>query len=361
MPIPPEVAAVLAGLALPAPAIACRPLAGGHINRSFLVELAAPPWGLVLQRINPGVFPEPVRIMANLRLLADHLAAKGLPPAQRWQVPALIPAAGGADYLCTADGALWRALVQIPDAGHRERLTSSQEAREVGACLGRFHVWLADLDPRLLADPLPGFHDTPRYLADCEAVLAAHPAPLSAEEAWCQAFIARRRHRVGRLEEARRRGDMPVRLRHGDPKLANILFDRQGRALALIDLDTVGPGLLIHDVADCLRSACNQAGEGAAAGEVSFDLGIAAPILEGYFAEASGLWADQERQLLGSAVGLMALELGMRFFADHLAGDCYFRVCHAGANLRRARAQLELAASIEAQEEALSRLGQTAG
>jgi hypothetical protein len=43
----------------------------------------------------------------------------------------------------------------------------------------------------------------------------------------------------------------------------------------------------------------------------------------------------------------MSYVIGVRFLADHLRGDSYFRVHRAGHNLDRARAQLALVADYE--------------
>ena len=48
---------------------------------------------------------------------------------------------------------------------------------------------------------------------------------------------------------------------HGDPKVNNVMLDTTtGQAVALVDLDTVKPGLVHYDIGDCLRSGCNPLG-----------------------------------------------------------------------------------------------------
>ncbi len=49
----------------------------------------------------------------------------------------------------------------------------------------------------------------------------------------------------------------------------------------------------------------------------------------------------------------MTMLLGMRFLADHLAGDRYFRIRRPGQNLDLARTQIALLADFERQREAL--------
>jgi len=55
----------------------------------------------------------------------------------------------------------------------------------------------------------------------------------------------------------------------------------------------------------------------------------------------------REIELLPMGAKLMTLECGMRFLADHLNGDKYFRVHREGHNLDRARTQFELVRHME--------------
>jgi Ser/Thr protein kinase RdoA (MazF antagonist) len=147
-----------------------------------------------------------------------------------------------------------------------------------------------------------------------------------------------------------------LRVTHGDPKLDNLLFAADAdRALCLIDLDTVQPGLVHHDIGDCLRSCCNRRGE-SADGAVRFDLDTCGAILGGYADAAAGLLSADEIPLLYAAIRLLPLELGIRFLTDHLQGDRWFRVREHGQNLAKARVQLALVADIEARQAAIEDL-----
>ena len=53
-----------------------------------------------------------------------------------------------------------------------------------------------------------------------------------------------------------------------------------------------------------------------------------------------------EMPLIRYAGPVLAVENGMRFLADHLNGDTYFRVDRAGQNLDRARTQFRLAVEL---------------
>ena len=64
---------------------------------------------------------------------------------------------------------------------------------------------------------------------------------------------------------------------------------------------------------------------------------------------------------LYDSIRLITFELGLRFFADFIAGDQYFKVRYEGQNLNRARVQFKLCESIERNESALRALLETAG
>ncbi len=334
------------------------PLGSGHINDTFLVTFAAgAPRQVVLQRLNLAVFPAPEQIMANLAVLAEHLAARlnQEPPGGADPRMVVRPLGGvaGRQYFREPGGDFWRLISYVENAEHRESLATPEAAREAGRGLGIFHRLVADLDPARLADTLPGFHVTPAYLAAYDRLLAAGRGEgVLPGEKYCREMIAARRGLAETLEEAARLGLIHPRVIHGDPRLANLLFDRSsGRAVALVDLDTVKPGLLHYDLGDCLRSCCNPVGDDPEdLTEVVFALEICRELLGGYLAEAGVTLGPADFQLIYPAVRLLAFELGLRFFSDHLAGDVYFKTEQPGQNLRRALGQFRLLESIEAQE-----------
>jgi hypothetical protein len=327
----------------------------GNVNDTYLVRVAGGQSTLdfILQRLNPAVFPEPERIMHNLRVLDDHVRPKlQAQPNHRWELPRIIPARSGADYFRDEDGAVWRTQTFIADTQTFDAIKSESQAEEAGRGLGFFHGLIHDLPVHLLHDTLPGFHVTPGYLAAYEVLAASPPRPdLSTEALFCHQFIAERKEAAGVLEAARLRGELHPCPIHGDPKLANILFASDtGQAISLIDLDTVKPGLLHYDIGDCLRSCCNAAGEDVALAEVSFNLAYCGAILRGYLPQVASFFSTADYRYIYDAVRLIAFELGLRFFSDHLAGDVYFKIRRPGQNLQRAMVQFTLCQSIEAQE-----------
>ncbi|MHB8789916.1 MAG: phosphotransferase enzyme family protein [Desulfobulbaceae bacterium] len=330
------------------------PFGAGNVNDTFLLTLDSGE-ERILQRVNPAVFAEPLLVMRNLRLVSAHLQAAGARPdavGHPFQPVVLYGGRAGDTYLAE-DGAAWRLLNRISGGHTRQAITTVPQARELGRGLGLFHRLLSTLDPALLADPLPEFHVTPRYLAHYDQVCARAGDMRRPVNSFCRLFIEERRATAGMLEDLRGLGAGII---HGDPKVANFLFDEEGElVISLIDLDTVKPGLLLHDLGDALRSCCNGAGETPAAPElVRFDPALFAGWLEGYCAEALSLLTDEDLNRLVDAVGLIAFELGLRFYTDYLEGDRYFKVAAAGQNLQRALTQFQLSRSIEQQRDGLT-------
>lgn len=328
------------------------PLGRGLINDSYHLRLKKG-GSLLLQRLNSALFPRPELLLHNLQAVGDHLREKQQQTRieAATQIIGLIPTLNGANCWQAPDQSCWRALEFVENSRPLTSLTPAL-AREAGAALGRFHCLLYDLPPARLYDPLPVFHVIPSVLAGYHRLQSVPAAGPAAEIAFCRRFIEERQAGAALLEQARARGVLNERVIHGDPKLDNILFDQAGeRALALVDFDTVKPGLTQYDIGDCLRSCCNPAGEDNADPEAArFDLELAHALLEGYLGEMRALLTYSDFAYIYDACRLITFELGLRFFSDYLAGNRYFKVGDPEHNLRRALLQFHLVASIESRE-----------
>lgn len=331
----------------------------GNINHTFRVHCTDTGCDrFILQRLNTQVFPDPAGVMQNLQVLCAHLQRKlqtvNLP---HWQVPHVLCALDGCNHHVDAAGDCWRAMRFIE--GHTvDVVATTVQAEEVGRGLGTFHQLLSDLEPTHLVDTLPGFHVTPEYLELYDAIANQVKPSLSPEIDYCQGMIRDRRDELaGSLETAKANGQLPLRVMHGDPKVNNIMLDiHQGHAIALIDLDTVKPGLIHYDIGDCVRSACNPQGEETADWQmVKFDVALCQSLLTGYLAAARPCLLPTDYDFLDVAIRLLPWELGLRFFTDYLAGNVYFAVKDPEHNLRRALVQFKLLESIEAQASTIQR------
>lgn len=340
-----------------------REFGSGNINDTFLITLTAEgEKHFVLQRINTHVFSRPDLIMRNMRIATEHMRSRieliSLREDSRWEIPTVMQTEDGSDHWIDAKGSFWRAVSFIEGAESFDTIQSGDHASEVGYALGMFHTLLSDLPPVMLADTLEGFHITPRYLRHYEEVLAKCDRAGSPEVNYCIRFVEKRKGLADILEDAKAGGRLHLRSIHGDPKVNNILMDTETRrAVSIVDLDTVKPGLVHYDIGDCLRSGCNRLGEETGQWQaVSFDLDICRNILNGYLMMARAFLTGDDFGYLYDAMRLIAFELGLRFFTDYLEGDVYFKVSRAEQNLARALVQFKLAENIEYHENVIRRI-----
>lgn len=345
-----------------------QPFGSGNINDTFLVtvqddNVQKSPGQLehrfVLQRINTQVFQQPQLVMQNMRIFSEHvqecLKADNFCLNRRWEVPRVLLTKDGQDHY-SENNNFWRSISFIEGSLTFDTIQDLDHARETGFGLGMFHRSISNLPTDQLADTLPGFHITPSYLSHFDEVVAKNIIPKTAEVVYCLKFIADRRTWAAVLEDAKERGELPLRTIHGDPKINNVLIDTNTRqAISLIDLDTVKPGLIHYDIGDCLRSGCNPAGEETSDWEaVHFEPELGQAMLRGYLASAQDFLTNHDYHYIYDSLRLIAFELGLRFFTDYLNGSVYFKTKYPEHNLLRALVQFQLAQSIESQEKTIS-------
>lgn len=331
-----------------------RTFGNGNINDTFLVTLdAIERKHFILQRINTHVFGQPELIMQNMRSIAEHikqrLQKESILSDRRWEIPNVLLTQDNKDHYFDIEGSFWRAISFIESSKSFDTIQDGNHAKEVGYALGTFHNLLNDLSYQRLADTLEGFHVTPLYLRHYDLILSKTSIHSSPEVNYCYQFISQRRAWAYVLENAKEKGKLFLRAIHGDPKINNICIDTAtDRAISIIDLDTVKPGLIHYDIGDCLRSGCNPLGEETEYWEqVRFEPELAKFILQGYLSVAGNFLTENDYEYMYDAIRLIAFELGLRFFTDYLAGNVYFKANYPEHNLARALVQFQLTKNIE--------------
>lgn len=334
------------------PVIEIAALGNGLINDTFLIKTKKNQF--VLQRINSLVFSEPQLIMENLLLLNQHIKQKNISDV-KLIIPKLLKTINQQPFYIDKQNSYWRALEFINKTTSKEFIKYKDEAIQVGFALGHFHCLLSDVHVDSFHDTLPGFHSTPRYFQQYHSIENKYIGACDSKKIlFCEKFIDEFQANITVLEDAKNKGLLIERITHGDPKLNNFLFDQNsGKIVSIIDLDTVKPGLLQYDIADCLRSCCHNQQEN------SFDLDKCSGILNSYLEQVSVFFTEQDYEFLYPAIQLLPFELGLRFFTDFLQGNYYFKVTYPEHNLNRAIAQFQLCESIEKQEVELRRLIKT--
>jgi len=226
-------------------------------------------------------------------------------------------------------------------------------------CWPAFIVPCAILTTHEFTSPRLGIHDTAGHLAFLRETLrkqSGHPN---------YADVSRLAERIlAAAADLAPYPQTPDRIVHGDPKINNVLFDRDtDMAFSLVDLDTLARMPLPLELGDAMRSWCNPAGEDDRVSEFCAEL--FAQSIRGYAEVARDWITPQESAAIVPATEIILVELAARFCADAL-NECYFGwntdkfATRSEHNQERAASQLHVAESLAAQREDLEAIVATA-
>jgi len=366
-PPPATIADTLNLFALEGRFVSAAPYGSGHINDTFLINCAAAtPHGAarryIAQRINDRVFKDIPALMENVKRVTEHLAHKATehaPHARSRQLTLIPTRDSGAAYARDAEGGWWRVYDFIEGAHTVDRVTTHAQAREAARAFGDFQAQLSDLPSPRLHETIPHFHHTRHRFEDFRVALAAdahHRADTARPE--IAAALALEAD-SDRLVDLLARGDVSERTTHNDTKINNVMLDdATGLAVAVIDFDTLMPGLPLYDFGDMVRTAASSTLEDdPEPANMRFEAPLFEALVAGYLGSAiAPVLTTTERALLGFSGKLMTYEVALRFLTDYLQGDVYFKTQYAEHNLVRARTQLALVRSITAQAAAIERI-----
>ncbi|MBX3120195.1 MAG: phosphotransferase [Fimbriimonadaceae bacterium] len=361
----------------------------GNINLDTMLITAGPDkQHYLLQKVNAEVFPMPDRVMAgmlaSISQQVDAIDKGRVPSASAWKPVTLVRTRDHDHYISLTPAKTWRmmqfiegtvsykSLSEVPD---HKRLTI---AREVGRGLAIYTDLTAEVDASEIPVSLPGYRDTKIYfkqlhsalkghrsLDDTEPILPPDPEVRAATERHFHCVLSEddrlaRRHDpellpfietalkyeslATSLQDLRESGAIRQTAIHGDTKIENFLFDQSTHeVVSLVDLDTVMPLTWLADWGDMVRSLCNVAGEKETdLSRIQVDREVYAAVRDGFLGAATTM-PDNEIALMPRAVQAITLELGVRFLADYLRGDTYFRVAPTDpVDLNKTRAMVQI-------------------
>ena len=328
---------VICGFPLPGNMISCKEFGSGHINTTLKIGTDCGRT-FILQKINHHVFKDPVQVMKNATAVTVHLQKKDPDPLHTLH---FIPTKEGEFCYRDEKGDYWRMYEFVPGMA-LDTPETPEDLYAAGLGFGRFQQMLLDFPASTLHETIPRFHDTPNRFAQLEAAVAADRVGRLANVQELLPWVMEQKPLAGVLLENHQ---LPLRVTHNDTKLNNVLLDRETRQpLCILDLDTVMPGLSAFDFGDAIRYGAAVAGEDAATN--SMDIERFTQYTKGFLEGVPNL---TEAEILALPMGafLMTLEVGIRFLADYLDGDRYFRVAFSEHNLIRAKNQLMLAKDIK--------------
>lgn len=329
----------------------------GRINRSFKVTMINDDgfFSYMIQCINISVFKNPKELMANISLVTEHIARKGKETLHFRKVKNEFRTEKYGEYIYRDNSECWR-ISDFIESDVKNQVETESDLIALGEALGNFTAVLVDFDATKLNETIKDFHNTSirlsRMINRVNAINFGEDDLLKRRCKDCREeidFILKpeRIVKAGIIMDAIKLKPILMRVSHNDPKLNNVLFDKDtGKVKCIIDLDTVMPGTVLFDFGDAVRYTCNtESEESERPDKVRLNLEYFKAFCKGFIPLAR--ISENEIDMLVDSVWTMTYEQAIRFLDDHLAINNYFRVDYDGQNFERAKIQLALLSDIE--------------
>lgn len=319
----------------------------GNVNRTYKVNFRLPEGtqkSFLVQNVNTYAFRNPVGLMDNIDKVTEHIRAKK--PGQL--ALHFHHTADRKTYVIDGKN-FWRMTNYVPSVTYNT-VTDLEVVRNAGEAFGTFQMDLADFDIAELNETIPGFHDTRKRYADFLESVRQDKAGRAGQVQEEIDYLLSVQDLACTLTDLQKAGKLPLRVTHNDTKINNVLFHPQDkRAMIVIDLDTVMPGLMGHDFGDAIRFAANFVEEDCRdLDRVGVNLEVFRAFAEGFLSKTAKTMTQTEVQTLALSCFVLTVELATRFLADYLDGDLYFKINAPDHNLARTRCQIALARDMQA-------------
>lgn len=330
----------------------------GHINDTYIVDSGE----YILQRINTGIFTNPEKLMENVVNVTEFLRGKiekagGNPDRETLTV---IKTSDGNNIYTAKNGQVYRVYKYIPDSVSISECPGLDHLYNAAKGFGRFQSMLSDYPADSLFEVIPDFHNTPKRFEKLKKAIQKDLAGRARNVGEEINFALSQEDYITAVTDGLANGSIPLRVTHNDTKINNVLFDKDtGKAICVIDLDTVMPGSMLYDFGDALRiGAATAAEDEVDLSKVHFSRDAFEAFTRGYFEEMLPCLTETEIEYLPLSAKLLTFECGIRFLTDYLNGDTYFKIHRENHNLDRARSQFCLVRDIAKQEDDLKKLVQ---
>lgn len=334
----------------------CIPYGSGHINDTYRLTYSTGKH-YILQKMNRSIFTKPVELMENVSGVTAWLRKKiqeNGGDVDR-ETLNLVMTKDGLPYYVDEDGEYWRVYLFIEDATCYDMVKDEEDFYQSAVAFGHFQRLLADYPAETLHETIVNFHNTVDRLDKFKTAVEKDICHRAADVEKEIQFVLDRTELAHVLCDMQDQGKLPLRVTHNDTKLNNIMIDNAtGKAICVIDLDTVMPGLSVNDFGDSIRFGASTGAEDEKdLTKVSCDLHLYEVYVKGFIEGCGDALTETELDMLPMGAILMTFECGMRFLTDYLEGDHYFKIHREGHNLDRCRTQFKL---VKDMEEKLSRM-----
>lgn len=330
---------------IPGPFFSYEEIKMGNVNQTYKVNYIrddgsgmAQIKSYLVQKLNTYAFRQPDKLMENIGKVTDFIRSNN---------PDRIclhfhHTRTKANFLMAEDG-FWRLSNYIPSVTYNN-CDNISVVRSAGEAFGKFQTELANFNPDDLHYTIPDFHNTQkRYETLRDHVKGASKALLDEVQPELD-YLFSVEKTACMLTDLFNQGKLPLRVTHNDTKINNVLFDPDtGKALVVVDLDTVMPGLMGHDFGDAIRFAANFVEEDSTElDKVGLNLNIFWAFADGFLEQTASTLTDSEADTLAMSCFCLACELATRFLDDYLLGNPYFNIRYEKHNLDRTRCQIAL-------------------
>ncbi len=319
----------------------------GNINTTYKVVTfdSGKSHQYLFQKINKNVFTRPELIMDNITRINDYI--DNLSSCSDLVILHFINSKNNMPYLIDESGNFWRAC-KFFDCDCYNSTEDLEIIEEAGRAFGEFQFLLSDFDASSLHITIPDFHNTEKRINNLKNTLK-YAVGNRVENCVDETNYIFDNELTGCLLcNLLKVGELPLRVTHNDTKCNNVIFQKDvKKALAVIDLDTIMPGLCAYDFGDGARSICCSTEEDEVdVSKVYFDLDKFERFTKGYFKFLKNSVTAKEKETFAISVYIMTLELATRFLQDYLNGDTYFKISYENHNLIRTRCQIALCKDI---------------
>lgn len=315
----------------------------GHINDTYLIITKNKPY-FVLQKINGTVFKKAKEVINNKVKITTFLSNKKVNTLK------YIVTKSNKNYVKDVSGNYWNLCYYIEDSETYLQVKSNKIALEAGKITGKF---LADVNgfSGELEEILPKFHNmTFRYSQFEKALQKASEERKNEAEIWID-FTNSSKEEMCALDRAINNNKIPLRVTHNDTKISNILFDKNEKAICLIDIDTVMLGAVHFDFGDAVRTICNTTNEDEKdINNIKFNLKYFKSYTQGFLASLKDNLTKSELEYLPISPKIITFIMGIRFLTDFLNNDVYYKTNYNNHNLDRAKNQFTLVKEIKKQQ-----------
>jgi len=320
-------------------------VAGGLINNSFKVCLPGRN-AFLLQQINQNVFKKPIEVQQNYIHIWNYTQSHNTGLV----LPTPLFLEDGSSLFLDKGNRYWRAFDFIENAQTFLIADVPAQAFTTAETFGTFNAAFEAFDTQLLKTVIPDFHNLSFRFNQFEDSLVNPGAERKEKAGWMIDAITERSHYRDFFDTLLQSPSAFLkRVMHHDAKIANVLFRKEtGTVICPVDFDTVMPGYYFSDLGDMVRSmACSHDETSCDFDDIEIRGEYYEAIVSGYLKVMDRHLTTEELNYIHHAGIIMIYMQAIRFLADYLNNDSYYRISYPEQNFDRAKNQVILLKQLE--------------